>query len=303
MIPSSLINYVGLRNWGLEFVSYPRFYSTGVTSLGSEERAFISLDHGQGEETCKVRAVSSPNKVKPLLANNTQLTLNSWFITGISDGEGCFTLSVIKDNKRKVGWRIFHSFQIAIHIRDKTLLKQIQSYFLGVGSIISYFCLVGSITFDVDSFLLCSIIPIKIYSNAEADKGKIISDNKKKSGIYVWKNLVNQKQYIGSSDNLRRRFNNYFNPKHLLKYDYMYINRALLKHGYSNFSLSILEYCEPEQCLERENFYLSNLPHEYNLLHKAGSSLGNKHSEESKKKSLMLWLEILIAKINLTLNK
>ena len=152
-----------------------------------------------------------------------------------------------------------------------------------MGSITSYF-LVGSITFDIDPFLLCAIIPIKSYSNAEADKGKILSENTNKSGIYIWKNLVNKKQYIGSSDNLRRRLNNYFNPNHLLTYDYMYICRALLKHGYSNFSLSILEYCEPEQCLEREDFYISCLPHEYNILPKAGSSLGSKHSEESKQK-------------------
>jgi len=50
-----------------------------------------------------------------------------------------------------------------------------------------------------------------------------------------------------------------------------HICRALLKNGYENFSLTILEYCEPEQCLEREDFYLSSLPHEYNILPKAGS--------------------------------
>jgi hypothetical protein len=62
----------------------------------------------------------------------------------------------------------------------------------------------------------------------------------------------------------------------------MQICRALFKHGYSNFSLSILEYCEPEQCLEREDYYLCSLPHEYNILEKAGSPLGSRHSEESK---------------------
>ncbi len=148
------------------------------------------------------------------------------------------------------------------------------------------YILVGSITtlFDIDPFLLCAIIPIKSYSNAEADKDKILSENTNKSGIYIWKNLVNKKQYIGSSENLRRRLNNYFNTNHLLTYDYMYICRALLKHGYSNFSLAILEYCEPEQCLEREDFYLSCFPHEYNILPKAGSSSGYKHREDSKAK-------------------
>ena len=100
----------------------------------------------------------------------------------------------------------------------------------------------------------------------------------------MWKNLVNKKQYIGSSDNLRRRLKNYFNPNHLLTNDWMYICRALLKHGYSNFSLTILEYCSPEQCLEREDFYLSCFPHEYNILPKAGSPSLGKHSEESKQK-------------------
>jgi group I intron endonuclease len=62
-----------------------------------------------------------------------------------------------------------------------------------------------------------------------------------------------------------------------------YIYNAILKHGHSNFSLTIMEYCSPEQCIEREDFYLSSLPHEYNILPKAGSSFGFKHSEKTKK--------------------
>ena len=33
--------------------------------------------------------------------------------------------------------------------------------------------------------LLCAIIPIKTYSNAEAEKKKILKENKNKSGIYM----------------------------------------------------------------------------------------------------------------------
>jgi group I intron endonuclease len=50
-----------------------------------------------------------------------------------------------------------------------------------------------------------------------------------------------------------------------------YIYNAILKYGHSNFSLTIIEYCEPEQCFEREDFYLSSEKHEYNILEKAGS--------------------------------
>jgi len=54
-----------------------------------------------------------------------------------------------------------------------------------------------------------------------------------------------------------------------------YIYNAILKYGHSNFSLTILEYCSPDKCLEREDFYLCSLPHEYNILEKAGSRLGS----------------------------
>jgi len=39
----------------------------------------------------------------------------------------------------------------------------------------------------MDPWVLAAIIPIKIYSNAEADKAQILKDNKNKSGIYKWK--------------------------------------------------------------------------------------------------------------------
>jgi group I intron endonuclease len=63
----------------------------------------------------------------------------------------------------------------------------------------------------------------------------------------------------------------------------MYIYRALIKHGYSNFSLEILEYCEPSKCLEREDFYISSRKPEYNINQKATAPFsGRKHSDESK---------------------
>ena len=57
-----------------------------------------------------------------------------------------------------------------------------------------------------------------------------------------------------------------------------------LKYGYSNFSLEILEYCDPCSLLTRENHYIKLLKPEYNVLQIAGSRLGHKHTEESKAK-------------------
>jgi group I intron endonuclease len=64
----------------------------------------------------------------------------------------------------------------------------------------------------------------------------------------------------------------------------MLINKSLLKYGYSNFSLDILEYCKPEDCIKREQYYLNLLEPEYNILTQAGSLLGFKHTEETKAK-------------------
>jgi len=134
-----------------------------------------------------------------------------------------------------------------------------------------------------DPFLLAAMVPIKIYSNTEADKDTILSDNKKKSGIYMWTNNINKKRYIGSSENLRARFQQYFNINHLIRYNCMQICRALLKHDYFNFSLTIIEYCEPKKCIERERFYLSSENPEYNIANNPTAPMsGRKHSDETK---------------------
>ena len=51
-----------------------------------------------------------------------------------------------------------------------------------------------------------------------------------------------------------------------LKRSNSYIYSALLKNGHSNFSLEILEYCEPSKCLEREKYYIYLLGAEYNIV-------------------------------------
>ena len=123
------------------------------------------------------------------------------------------------------------------------------------------------------------------YSNVEELKNKICKDNNKKTGIYMWTNKINGDSYVGSAVNLSRRINNYFSLVFLnkeLKKGNSIIYKALLKYGYSNFNLDILEYCLPDEILKREQYYIDNLKPSYNILKIAGSSLGLKHSEETK---------------------
>lgn len=74
------------------------------------------------------------------------------------------------------------------------------------------------------------------------------------------------------------------------------IYKSLLKNGYSNFSLEILEYCAPEKCIKREQHYLNLLKPEYNILNTAGSLLGFKHSNETKAK-IFAYLKTLYANL------
>jgi group I intron endonuclease len=64
----------------------------------------------------------------------------------------------------------------------------------------------------------------------------------------------------------------------------MLIYKALLTHGFDNFTLEILEYCNPSDLINREQHYIDLLKPEYNILKIAGSRLGAKHSDEVKGK-------------------
>lgn len=126
-----------------------------------------------------------------------------------------------------------------------------------------------------------NINPVAIYTNADLQKKQILEENKAKSGIYRWTNLLNGNSYIGSSVNLEIRLRNYYSNSYLSHHKNLAINRALLNHGYSNFSLEIIEYCEKEKAVSREQYYMDFLKPEYNILPTAGSSLGFRHSEET----------------------
>jgi group I intron endonuclease len=62
------------------------------------------------------------------------------------------------------------------------------------------------------------------------------------------------------------------------------IYSAILKHGYSNFRLEILEYCSKENALNREQYYIDLYKPEYNLNPLAGSRLGTTNSKETRLK-------------------
>lgn len=61
----------------------------------------------------------------------------------------------------------------------------------------------------------------------------------------------------------------------------MSISKAMIKYGYSNFTLEILEFCDPSNAILREQHYIDIFKPEYNILKMTGSSLGYTHTEET----------------------
>jgi hypothetical protein len=73
-------------------------------------------------------------KKKKQMNKLIKLTMNPWFVTGFTDAEGCFSLSIIKNKELKTGWEVKIRFEIHLHKKDIDLLKRIKGFF-NVGEI------------------------------------------------------------------------------------------------------------------------------------------------------------------------
>jgi group I intron endonuclease len=107
------------------------------------------------------------------------------------------------------------------------------------------------------------------------------------SGIYKITNKVNGKIYIGSAVNLDRRWTEH---KRCLK-TRTHPNNKLLnawhKYGAENFEFIVLIYCEPKDLLMYEQRCIDSfevITKGYNLCPTAGSVLGIKRSDETRKR-------------------
>ncbi len=104
-----------------------------------------------------------------------------------------------------------------------------------------------------------------------------------KSGVYKICNIITNKIYIGSAVAIKSRILKHFwelkNNKHCNKY----LQHSFNKYGEENFKFEVIEYCEKEKLIEREQYYMDLYKAcelGYNLSPTAGSTLGIKLSEE-----------------------
>ena len=121
----------------------------------------------------------------------------------------------------------------------------------------------------------------KSYYFPYEERKRIYVENRNKSGIYCWKNLITGKLYVGSAINLTKRFYCYLSYIRLQKESLRYNSRihdALLKYDYVNFKLSILKYCNNNELNKWEQYYIDLLQPEYNILKYVGSTRSHRHS-------------------------
>lgn len=86
-------------------------------------------------------------------------------------------------------------------------------------------------------------------------------------GVYMIKNLITGETYIGQSTKPYQRriqhFSIHSNPN--TKYTVKQLQSAMKQYGTKSFVFGILEHCELEQLLEREQYYINLLNPEYNV--------------------------------------
>jgi group I intron endonuclease len=114
---------------------------------------------------------------------------------------------------------------------------------------------------------------------------KLNDENMEKTGVYKITNPVNNEFYIGSASlSFAKRFRDHKRFLQFNKNPCSYLQKTYNKNKHVDFIFEILEVCDKEECIKREQFYFDTLNPKYNLCKIAGSSLGRKPSKRHLEK-------------------
>ena len=106
--------------------------------------------------------------------------------------------------------------------------------------------------------------------------------------VYKIVNNINGHKYVGSALRVKHRWNDHAKLLDENRHHSQRLQRAWNKYGKENFQFSIIEYCDREVMLIREQYWMDTLEAfgktGYNMNPVAWSRLGAKMSEESLKR-------------------
>ncbi|UUZ75558.1 GIY-YIG nuclease family protein [Polaromonas sp. P1(28)-13] len=107
-----------------------------------------------------------------------------------------------------------------------------------------------------------------------------MNDVPKVSGVYSILNLSNGRHYIGSSFNIRARWQTHVRDLKAKTHHAIKLQNGWNKHGALQFRLDILELANKDDLQAREQFYIDSTHPFYNTLRNAFSARGYKHTED-----------------------
>lgn len=103
-----------------------------------------------------------------------------------------------------------------------------------------------------------------------------------KTGVYQILNMIDNKRYIGSSQDMNARRASHFSALKKNKHHSAHLQNAFNKYGEESFLFSILAETPVEDLIELEQLCLDTANPEYNMRLVADSPAGTKRSEEHK---------------------
>ena len=107
----------------------------------------------------------------------------------------------------------------------------------------------------------------------------------KVSGIYkITSKIKPERVYMGSAVNINKRWNTHLFDLRKNKHHSSKLQRHYNKYGEFDLVFSIIVTCEKEELIKEEQIFMYLYKPYFNTCKIAGSTLGHKHSEESRRK-------------------
>ena len=104
------------------------------------------------------------------------------------------------------------------------------------------------------------------------------------SGIYIIRNAIDGRVYVGSAVSLAHRKSEHFKSLRQKNHHNIHLQNFVNKYGINNICFEVLELCDRCNLIEREQYYFSVYSDKFNIAQYAGSSLGRVCHENTRRK-------------------
>lgn len=104
------------------------------------------------------------------------------------------------------------------------------------------------------------------------------------SGIYAILQLSTGFSYVGSAKSISDRWRKHLSDLRKGRHHSAKLQNSWNKYGDGDFQFVVIEVCDIEHLIRREQFYLDKMRPYFNILRVARSALGHRHSESSIQK-------------------